>query len=70
VQGAIRNSIENQYEENEDRFEPGVYVTYGRASDGSTIFRRVRFKYYFPSFVFAIFFAIINKLVVGFNQPM
>jgi hypothetical protein len=77
VQSAIRNSTENQYEEFEDRFEPGVYVTYGRARDDSTIFRRVRFKYSFPSyylssFIFIIFsftvfyfFTSNNKVVVG-----
>lgn len=79
VQGAVRNSIENPFEEFEDRFEPGVYVTYAHYKDGSTAFRRVRFKYCFPSHYFSFFclcyFSFtsfhfstrINKLVIDFE---
>ncbi|KAJ3688934.1 hypothetical protein LUZ61_018098 [Rhynchospora tenuis] len=44
MQGAVRNSVDNSFEEFEDRFEPGVYVTYARYQDGSTGFKRIRFN--------------------------
>ncbi|KAJ4805835.1 Regulator of chromosome condensation (RCC1) family protein [Rhynchospora pubera] len=45
MQGTVRNSVDNiPFEEFEDRFEPGVYVTYARYQDGSTAFKRIRFN--------------------------
>lgn len=60
VQSGASSSTENPYEESEDRFEPGVYVTYAQFRDGSTAFRRVRFKYCFPSTVFIFLQGLIS----------